>query len=371
MTMKRPQRSLRPDFVAFMTERDVWPAAQNFESWYRSNGNGIQNGTYGAMIQGRPVHPKFIAAFARYTRDFAPKPEENSRQAFAEFLTPCGINDLQQVSPEEIAVALCDSQDAVDYHKNGFARILDLFNIESTVDAAVQECVTPEQVATAVQYMYEWVGDDLNKHAGTSSLAAIDAAAARIKLSLPEYQQRAINWWRFDRWTVVFARGKNGPAGMSIVLPLREHVYYAVKAGKKATPDILREDLDRPSRTLLIEGVAQRDPTACAETINLSKYTASAMTAQMAALSRAYGKITHEPLRILTFGGTPTNEERLITSGFKRTGTRMPLTEVELFEKIFSWPPRTAKDLITLGIFHMLGDWADRLPRPPHGDPSA
>ena len=122
---------------------------------------------------------------------------------------------------------------------------------------------------------------------------------------------------------------------------------------------------------MLLEGCAERDAAQCGESGNLSKYTVTAIAAQLAVLSRAYGKVAHDPLRILTFGGTPTNERRLISSGFKRTGTRMANTGVELFEKILSWPPHSPKDLMTLGLFHMLGDYADDMPRPPHGDPDA
>ena len=147
MAMKQIERALRPDFVTYMTERDAWPLARNFEKWIRENGNGIKNGVYGAMTQGRPVHPKFIAALARYLRDVAPKPEQEARRAFTDFLTRSAIDNLQKYSPEELASFLCASEGDLDYHDNAFAKILDLFNIERFVGESVQECVDPQQVS--------------------------------------------------------------------------------------------------------------------------------------------------------------------------------------------------------------------------------
>lgn len=371
--MLATNRTLRKDFRNHFTLHDAWPATTNVEDWIRAEGYGIKNGTYAKLKNGRPVDPKHLVSLVRYLRDATSQSRAlaHIHTAFVTYCRSIDIPDLRQHSAEALTQLLMEPEENEDVFMDSMRQAISSLSVQVIFDGAVQACANQNQVRLAVRSMFVWLGNDLDTTTRTSEAAGIAVAEDHMKISLADYQARAISWWQFDPWTVVMARGKRRPTGMGIVLPLREEAYRSLLDGEKPTYDLTPVDLDRPSRLLLIAGASERNTNACQQEGNLTRNTLMALITQLAVLSHVPTKGQTDGLRVLTFAGSPTNHQRLICSDYTPTGINMAKTGHEFYERSLCWPFRSPMDALLLGLLWFLGNYADQMLQPPHGDPHA
>jgi len=363
--MAQSDRTLSSAFIDLMTTRDAWPLPKNFENWMREKSGGIRNGVYSRMMQGLSVDPKYVIGLASYLLAHAEKePNSTTTRTFRDYMETVSSVEPNNMSSPNVAERLLENDDH-DYFKRGFTGILDAFRGKKLIEIFVQGCTREKQVHEAVRWLYIWAASELH---GRRSFTSLDEAIAftesAIKISLDQFQKLATMWWQYDDWTVVLARGKRAPTGMSVVLPLRPAIYHAIRNGTFAVTDLQPADLCRPSRFLLIAAIAQRPVILGGDSGNTTKNVLGAHFSQVSILSQCQGEEANQPLHLLAPVGTPHNARRATAMGYKTTGTQARLQGLELFERVYEWPS-SAEDMMTLGFSSMLGRYSDRFLQPP------
>ncbi|MFO0946450.1 MAG: hypothetical protein U1D30_10950 [Planctomycetota bacterium] len=364
--MSQSNKKLRADFLDYMREHDAWPPQTKIETWLQSADEGMRHGIFSQMIHGVPIAPECVVKVVKYlTAEASGKLHVHAATTFKNYLKSKGIASEEQHSDWSLAARLLES-DEVDHLQRGFRGVWEALRGKRVVDRFVQACANESKVAEAIRWMYVWVARNLEHVQSPATIdEEIEAAERHMNIKLEEYQKRAVTWWNFDRWTVVLARGKCTETGMNIVLPLREHAYESIRSGERMSYDIYPSDLQRPSRSLLFEGTAERAPDLGGNDGNTTRNTLIGMLSQHAVLSHDTRNYAEKPLRVLTFGGTGRNLRRTASFGFKPTGVTMPGTKIPLVEKVFKWPFHRDDILFAAGL-SLLGMHANEMLAPPY-----
>ena len=372
------RRPLNPKFIETMRLYDGWPRDSDFKDWLRTDDappvcNGIKSGVYGEMKQGFAVASHITVGLSAYFQHCLRQNEAtgcHAKQpdfckAFLKFLSQFPEVDPRIVSAQELATVIL-AEGEPDYMAKEFGALEDLLRLNFLIRDPAVECVKESDVREAIRWMFVFCGRALrsDNHA-LSPRDAESAASKHFHISLDEYQDRGMSWWHFDRWTVVFARGRRSLTGMSIVLPLREHVYQEMRAGRRMGFDVAPDELVRPSNFVLIEGAAERPTDIPSESDDVTKFTLNATLTQVAALSHAPGHDTDQTLNSLSFGPTPRSTYRLRGAGYKPLGTHMPIGSIAFYEKQLARHPSTYKDHLARNYLIGVGDHVGKMLRPP------
>ncbi len=348
-----------------MSDQDAWPVFSETEQWIRENECKIKNGVISKMKKGHAVDPKHARAFASYLIHLSRKqPHSLTCKTFKEFLRDAGSAASFEMSPAKIADRIMEKDD--DAFIGGFFGVLDTFLCERMVEFSVQGRLSQKQVTEAVRWLYLWVAEESAPDRTFSSLdTKINYGEKVTGLSPRKLTELTRMWLDFDEWTVVLARGKWAATGMTIVLPMREDSFRAVRSGELGLGDILPTDLCRPSRYLLIVAIAQRLPELGGDEGNTTKNLLRALITQVGILSHCDGEEAKKPLHLLATAGTPRNRQRIEGMGYRATETKLSDLRHDLFERVYKWP-MPPKDLIVLGIATTIGRYADKYLLPPN-----
>jgi hypothetical protein len=355
-----------------MDKHDAWPPTKNFEAWMREHTDGIRNGVYSRMMKGLAFDPKYAVGFASYLLHLnQTNANLPTAVAFREHMQSVNSVNPANMSHANVAEHLLENDDN-DYFLRGFFGVLDAFlhafSGKTTFKHILQGCTRPEQVHEAVRWLYVWAGKELSAGRSRHSLQELIAKTeTHISIPLPTFQEMAQRWWQYDDWTVVLARGKRSPTGMSIVLPLRSEIYDAFRNGAMSLKDIGPADLQRPSRRLLVVAIAQRLPEIGGDAGNTSKNLMASLVGQVSILAGTTDTKADDPLRLLTVAGTPQNRRRLEAMRYVSTGNSTRGDGLPLFERIYSWP-MPGDDMVMIGISDKIAQHADHFLRPPGAD---
>jgi hypothetical protein len=341
-----------------------WPSTAAFLNWVYEKGDGFRNGEYGKMQNGKSVSTRLVVRFVEFLAQRASEGRETEAvQAVLEFLQTIGINEFSQHSEPRIAKCLLAPDDD-DYLGRDVDGLIDVIVARPKCERFVNACLKEADVKDAIRWMFVEVGRQIND--GKQVLTcdqAIDAARHQMQIKLKDYQELAITWWKFDPWTVMLARGDRvSKTGMSIVLPLRHAAYDTLRDGSKWGYSLTPADLERPSRTLWLEGAASRPKDLGGEEGNTTRHTQLAVVCQMGILSYCLDHRREIPRRALTFGGTPHTERNLRNARFKRTGTRMGDSDIHMFERVMTG---SGRDTLWGWVFDGIGAQSDRWLTPP------
>jgi hypothetical protein len=363
--MKNLERALRPDFVEHMSLGDRWPKTTAFETWLAQRGDGVRHGEFHKLKNGKVVKSRLVVQFVELLADESAKGPDIAvaRAAALEFLRAQGIDSFEQHSSSIIAKLLLSVEDD-DFLGKGVDGLVDILLARPKCERFVNACNDEDDVKEAVCWMFVAVGRQIQEgQTPLKSKEAIQDAAEYMRISLKEYQKRAIDWWQFDPWTVMLARGNRvARAGMSIILPLRQATYDRIKAGAHMGYETTPADMERPSRLLLLEGAAARPEDRGGEQGETTKHAMLGLMCQLAILSYCEDQRRKLHRTAVTFGGTPKTEASLRKAGFKPTGAKMGETELKVYERPMS---RSGKDTLLDFILNGIGEQADRWLTPP------
>jgi len=355
--MAKCDRRFKPDFVEWMSTRRLWPDAKRFEGWMRDHRDGIKNGVYSKMSRGLPVRPHYIVEFLRFlvTRSPADLDWETASVVARHLELPC----WDQEPVESIAQRLM-ADDNEDYFQRGVDGLIDAIKLTRVIDRMVSVCSNRAEVEDSVRWLYVWVGREMAPEIARGTVSeAIQVAEKHMKLPMEEYARRAVAWHTAEPWAVVKAPGNRTVTAMSVALPLTDLAYESLRRGERRSYEIDPSEIVRPSRNILIEACAERPIELGGNEGNATRHTLIALFAQQAVLAYSEAVPKNEPLRVLSFAGTPRNCQRLKRFGYKRVGTKMPGLPVEWYEKVYARRFSNA-DFLFLGLFWMAGFFAQR-----------
>lgn len=355
------KRRLAPQLRSLLASNNGWPDRKSFERWQRTNDDGIKNGIYADMVRGYAVGERYIVGFAKYLQS-CPTAPPLAVELISQFL---GSTEWLRQSAHTVAARLIEDDDH-DFFKRGTDGLLSALLCVKLIGQQVSWCRKEQDVEEAVRWMYVHVARHVHPDAHRFTVRESErVAASHMRIERCDYAQRAVSWWRYDPWTVIRVKGKKGPVGMCIHLPLSREAYESLKSGARMSYDIRAEELSRPSPYLLVEGIAERLPLVGGPRVSPTNAMILAMVTQQSVLSVSP---PNDWLRMLSFTGTPASRERLESFGFKPLNTFMPSTDIEWMEKTWG-DPVTPRDYVFLGLLTTVGRGLRHRLSPPTNEP--
>ncbi|WP_152054220.1 hypothetical protein [Tautonia marina] len=325
-------RALTEDFRLF-AERLGWPPGKRFPKALKDLGGG-DKAIVARMKEGAAVPEKYIRALVGLMRN---------ESTLSAYFTAKRLGGIETLTDDDIIERIAgpltpapapppESEDIFDKGIVGIAEVFSRF-----VGKLVREgtlCRDEKDVATAVAMIFATVGRHVTRDAALADAEAITAAEAIIGLSRDAYLERAVAWWRKAHWSMAFAVVNRQRVGCSCVLPLTDDAYAAVRAGRQLDYELTADDLAVPSRSFLLEAEAERSDADYPQIRKRTGRQLHTLLLQVARLSLPESPVPYLgcPIRILSFAGTPVNRARLLKLGFRPTGNRLPVHNLEILE---------------------------------------
>ena len=343
-------RTLTDEFRRFLDGRGVWPLLKQFPRALEDKGGG-RKADITRMKAGGTVPEKYVLALVELLR---------GKPALGEFLAMQGVADpggsdanqlVEHVAgPVQSQAGPLDGD--ADQHMKGIDALLGLFTdfVWGKLIRSGTLCEHEADVRTAIALTMASIGRTASGDTALSAKEAIQAAERHMRIGHDDYLGRAIALWRVARWSIAFAVVDRQRVGCSIVLPLAEPAYEALRLGVRDSHACSPADLALPSRTLFLEAIAHRADAEYPAVHRKTGQLVRTIYVQLAVLSLdGPGPLQADrPLRILSIAGNPTNAKRLRRSGFRPTGTTMPGFDVglmELDQRKAWWTPAIVRKL--------------------------
>jgi hypothetical protein len=355
-----------------MNERTAFPTHKRAEVWFQTETDGFKRDTYTRLKRGDAVNEKYPAGVVSMLLARAPEPElQHCIRIFFEYLAARGVPPQLQSSVADLLDYVCDppvrhaaeAPNTSDFMQRGIRAISEVFSLKRNIDRYVQNCGSEASLREAIRWLYVCMGR--MERPGRTHLQvddAIRAAESTMRISLSDYQHRAIEWSQFNPWTVLLARGNKRPNGLSIILPLSDDAYDSVLNGQRMTYDCGPDDLVIPSRNLLIEAVVERAKDIGAEPTNPTRALYASVLAQISVFTQYLSTDQSGDIRLLSFVGTPTQAKRMKAVGFRPTGKRMSATGIEFYENRVRPSLRSATNMVLIAILNLLREVLDGPP---------
>ncbi len=352
--MAQQFRAFRADFRQHMDLQGAWPKEFAFQTWLRINLNqGLRSGHYSQLRAGHSGRARHMAGFVRFLR--CCPPESREYRALDQYLAKKSLHLAE--SPTDQKVVECVSKQVertfADAFMEGVRFLLRLFTRIRHPTRQVRPCFTEAEVTNAIRWMFLELAHQISR-GDLSAIDAIALAERTIGTTLEDYQQRAIDWWRFQPWIVVLALDAGKPTGMAITLPLQSVAFEKIRSGARMGYHCMTSEMALHSATLFCEGVAVKRLDHEVRARKGYGPVVVAVTCQQAHLSDVPGLATKQPMRILTFAPTPTQHRRIKRFGYKPTGTSLNGTAIPLFERRLWLKGRGRKDAATAGVWRVL-----------------
>src|ERR1043165_7355604 len=355
-----PKRAFSPEFLAHARANTGWPVEKSVQIWCdTTNRTFMQNGVYSRLARGELSDERHVGVVVYFLLDaaHATYPE---RTSLNEFLRLGGMADPSKATPQEVLSKISLVREDIPDDGWGMGRqaLLLLFN---TILKPAEHCrLIPRENEREVRDAVGWMCVEAGRQLASLDLAPVEAlseAKRRMGISMDAYQERALAWWRREPWTVVHAVGDRGRGikGMCIVLPVTKSFYERARSGACASFDCNPEDIEAPSRFLIIEGVApetevRRKSGGPGWSLFAALHCHAARVSDVPGLGEGHGKSLH----LLTFAGTPVGKRRAKRMGFKAVGTCFPGTAIEYMELQVSIDGRGFRDATYMGIWRGL-----------------
>lgn len=334
----------------------------------------MKNESYGWLKDGKCVPEKYSLGFIRMLLDPAEQKKVAQQSGshcwmtLYSFLHDRGIDNPGSEHLSAIAELVCGPvvsrprAERVD-HLCDLITMLGAFLKQGIqLGTAVRRVADEAALREAVRWLFIDFGRQTSRRPGLPWVDAIRVAQDRQQIALEEYQRRAIDWWQFNPWTVVFTRCQDVPASMSIVLPVKLRTYNSILEGRRNTYECTAAELEPLSSLIVIEALA---PRPAEQAINGENPTLSmflTLTAQVGALSRCDRLGKDDALKLLSFAAMPLTRKRLISQGFVPTGVEMANSNMELLERVLRVSSRRPHDFIFQAVLNQFSKAFDSPP---------
>lgn len=331
--MSSRARRLLPDFRKHLDTVGAWPLGDDFETKARELCGKHKSGTLGCLKRGEPVAEKYCMVLVKMRWE---ERQGALRDAIANFMRKQGLPELDRLDDFEILNAVCDNLgNEHDWFLSGIDALGQVLNVRRHVSRFGRPCQNTKEVEDAVRWMYIESGRLARNEPLLPPADAIAADEVLFKITLPEFQRRAISWWKRDHRTIVLAIGEKHPVSMSIMLPLKEQVWRTVRSGGLASQDSKQNDLEVPSSYIVVEGLAPRPAEEGGEPVGYTRAALLVAAAQFAALANCTFPLQSD-LHSLSYAPNALMKSRLVAQGYTPVGTQMHKLGMDLYERIVS-----------------------------------
>jgi hypothetical protein len=373
--MAQKYRAFTEQFARHLNQHG-WPLGKNVQTWFREQSNGIKTEKYTQLKRGQVVAERFSSLLVQMLqRDVQGGVSDNYSKAFVSYLKDHGI-DAATAPMEQIIDCVCgpfadrptEGGAIADFLQRGVDAVSDLFRAKQRLERHIQACASENQVREAVRWIFVAVARCMAKNGERLTIdEAIRAAAEIMHIEAEDYQRSAVEWWKFNPWTVLLTRGAKRPTGVAIVLPLAANGYEEIIGGRQMPQHTTPSQLCVPTSTLYFEAIAERPAEMGAEPGDETRVTRrlfAAVLAQSSVLSRSLVSPKSGNIKFVSFAGTPTNVKRLKSYGFRQTGKYMQHVGAEFLEREWLTSELRFPDTLLMSMMNYLGWVLEEPPSP-------
>lgn len=343
------------EFLLHAKTTKGWPAEASVKSWCGENGRQLefmQNGMYARVARGEFVDDRHVWLVTCYLLHPAHK-DHPERRSLNQFLLNRGVESPHSATAEQVIDLVSVKEEIPD---DGFGWgtrvILSVFDSIARPTSHVRLIRAEHEVREAMGWLWVEAGRQLTS-LKLPQFQALAAQEARVGVSLQEYQERAVAWWKTNPWTVVYAIREKKITGVCIALPVTEEFYKRARSGECATFDCQQGDLEVSSPFIIVEGVVPEIDMRT-KTGGLGESLVMAAVCQQARLSDVQHICLDKPLRLLSFTATPVGKRRLRKFGYKPLGTYFPGKDIEYMERQLVLSPLRPADAALVGVWKCL-----------------
>ncbi len=191
-------------------------------------------------------------------------------------------------------------------------------------------CADEEDAAAAIVQMREgWQHHIARETLKSLSPTYRDGYELLLSISFEDYQRRYVELWKRHRSTVLFATRSGKRNGISVILPVSADAYEDLRRGKTTFLDVSPQRVQQRSQHLIIDSTVEFASTRTRRWYDLTDSLRFVVFFQIASLSF---DAVDAGFRILSFGASPLNAQRLSANGFRELPTRMPDFQFPLYE---------------------------------------
>ncbi len=331
-------RALNEDFRRLLDRRNAWPLTKWFHKLREPYG-GLKDETITRMKSGASVPEKYIRALIDLLR-------VHGNSVLVEYINGKNLQAPLEAKTDDFLDILAGPPaplPAADEHDKdwlvsgieGISNLFTEFLFAKQLVHSLMRCRSEDEAQKAVAMIVGNLGQSRQRgRQQPTPEEAIRNAERVMAISHEAYLARILELWRAVPETVAFAVVDGMRVGSSIVLPLKQKTYEALRDGKRSTHSCGPSDLAYPSDYLLFEALSERPDRPLPWLHKRTRQQVRTLFLQSAMLSLPAdpSTICRRTVRILSFAGNPANLTRLKRIGFVPTGTRMPETGVPMLE---------------------------------------
>lgn len=360
-------RALTAEFIAHLTGRGHWPNGTRFRDYMSEHHGGASGGTLTDLKAGRALPEKAslgLITMLRKSQHVVP----GARGALSEFAAKHGLTDPEEATPEQLLEVVAgpvqstptSSDEAADYLLSGVRAISELLELPKRKVNELSRPCAPEEIEDAVRWIHVLIAHHTTRRNAWESIthdSAREQAERHMGISAEQYAAFLRHVRAEWPLAVRMGEGRKHPVGLTVVLPLKPEAYTAVRCGKRASFHCGPDDLQVPSRHLLIEAVAERMGVACVDQANPTLPLLASLLVQLSHLSAFNTLDRGTEMCLLSFAGTPKSKARLARQGFKPTGFTMPSADVEIMERRFKVGGMRPLEFLTSMALLAMAQW--------------
>lgn len=190
-------------------------------------------------------------------------------------------------------------------------------------------CRSAEDATRAIQAMRENWTTHLER---TSYLSDSDVFAEgndQINREYQRYEERYAAIWKANPHTILYSTVGEDKSGLCVVLPVTREAYRAMRKGERSFMEIEASDVLRESQYLILDSAAE---IRCDGELHWNQVTNSLSFTLFYLISLLSENPVASSFRMLGFGASQTNLERLSGIGFSPCGVEMPRFKYQVCE---------------------------------------
>jgi len=232
------------------------------------------------------------------------------------------IADALEVQYEEI---IDESEDAFLQWPWGLSRFVRTRCFPDDVAFCTQEA----DAITAIRKMRDSWQAHLESTGSDRATTVYGRADQLLDHEYDNYEARYLAIWKKNPNTLFFGVCDGLPTGVTVVLPVTDAAYKRMRDGSCSFMDITEADILPNSQNLILDSAVEFGESAKRRWYQVTDALSFAVFHQISRLSQSPNS---RSFRVLSFGASPTNLERLETIGLVPNGIEMPKFKYSIVE---------------------------------------
>lgn len=190
-------------------------------------------------------------------------------------------------------------------------------------------CRSVDDTKLAIRSMRDSWSKHLERTQSLGEVNEFSQADEKLSREYERYEHRYLKIWQTNPNTIVFATDSQERVGCCVVLPVSKPAYDDIRNGTRSFMEINASDVLHESQYLILDSAVELRCTSKPQLFDSSYSLSFALFYQIALLSE---NPVAESFRMVGFGASPINLERLAGIGFSPCGIKMPDFDFQVCE---------------------------------------